>query len=151
MSETTLDDLLALLPDNSSGQIGANDLRTIVTELWLRSSRFGQSFSFVWTGATSPAGGRVNMDAGWDAASVALWLSETTNDGQILDFVLFDQSSETEVWLTTQAGAIWHGYATTPSVDSGGFRTITVAAISVTGPVPAANDKVSVNVAVTMP
>jgi hypothetical protein len=30
----TLDDLLALLPDNTSGEISAADLRTIVTELW---------------------------------------------------------------------------------------------------------------------
>ena len=31
---TTLDDLLALLPDNTTGDIDAVDLRTIVTELW---------------------------------------------------------------------------------------------------------------------
>lgn len=30
----TLEELLALLPDNTSGQIGADDLRTIVTELY---------------------------------------------------------------------------------------------------------------------
>jgi hypothetical protein len=30
----TLDDLLALLPDNTSGDIAAADMRTIVTELW---------------------------------------------------------------------------------------------------------------------
>jgi hypothetical protein len=31
---TTLDDLLALLPDNDSGEIDAADLRTIVSALW---------------------------------------------------------------------------------------------------------------------
>lgn len=31
---TTLDDLLALLPDNDTGEIDAADLRTIVTAIW---------------------------------------------------------------------------------------------------------------------
>jgi len=35
---TTLDNLLALLPDNNNGAIGADDLRSIVTSLWDRVS-----------------------------------------------------------------------------------------------------------------
>lgn len=31
---TTLDELLALLPDNTSGEISAADLRTVTSELW---------------------------------------------------------------------------------------------------------------------
>lgn len=31
---TVLDDLLALLPDNTAGEISAADMREIVTELW---------------------------------------------------------------------------------------------------------------------
>ncbi len=31
---TTLDDLLALLPDNTTGLIGADDMRAVVTGLW---------------------------------------------------------------------------------------------------------------------
>jgi hypothetical protein len=34
----TLDDLLALLPDNDTGAIDAADLRTIVTELWQQTA-----------------------------------------------------------------------------------------------------------------
>jgi Ca2+-binding EF-hand superfamily protein len=30
----TLEELLALLPDNTTGEISAADMRTIVTELW---------------------------------------------------------------------------------------------------------------------
>lgn len=37
----TLDELLALLPDNSSGEISAQDLRDTVTALWHKSSLGG--------------------------------------------------------------------------------------------------------------
>jgi len=49
----TLAQLLALLPDNNTGAIDADDLRTITTELWLRS----QPTEGVWTtdlGGSSP-------------------------------------------------------------------------------------------------
>jgi hypothetical protein len=36
----TLDELLALLPDNTAGEIGADDMRTITTELYNKGALF---------------------------------------------------------------------------------------------------------------
>jgi hypothetical protein len=64
MPATTLDDLLALLPDNDTGAIDAADLRTAVTALWYKSAIGGQVTSDGtlaygppgWTASRSGAG-----------------------------------------------------------------------------------------------
>lgn len=71
-SKSTLDDLLDLLPDNSTGEISALDLRVIVTDLWARddaaetriaaleaASSGGDSFSVTGIWQVNPGAGAI--------------------------------------------------------------------------------------------
>lgn len=97
-----LDDLLALLPDNTTGAIDASDLRTIVTELYERientesrvaaleasgSSGDEYTISGVWqvnpTAGATPGGSQVTCDTG--LFSTATWLRFATSDKNDLD------------------------------------------------------------------
>ena len=82
---TTLDDLLALLPDNETGDISAEDMRQVVTALWTETQKARSAFSYQW-GDTAPVpdDGNVSMDAGWALGSTVLHISKTTKDGEVL-------------------------------------------------------------------
>lgn len=59
MSTPTLQDLLDLLPDNTTGQISAADLRQVVSVLWVRSGAAGHVDS---------GGALVSGPPGWSAS-----------------------------------------------------------------------------------
>lgn len=100
----TLAELLALLPDNTTGDIGADDMRTITTELY-----------------NQPAGGGVAVDPIWDtkgdlavatAADVAVKLPVGT-DTQVLTV---DSTQAAGVkWATPTGGGTAAGTTFTPT------------------------------------
>jgi hypothetical protein len=76
----TLEELLALLPDNETGQIGADDLRTVTTELWTKIEDLGhlvaRSAPFKWTTAATPGDGQMKTNDGtWSTSPTTLLVS----------------------------------------------------------------------------
>lgn len=74
----SLDDLLALLPDNNTGEISAADLRTVVTGLWNR----------VIVGGLQSDGTLVGAPAGWSAVMVEGGLYTVTHNLGTLDYAV---------------------------------------------------------------
>lgn len=144
-----LSEMLALLPDNSTGEISAGDLRAIVTALYDRG-QIGQSFSYLWTTTPGPGAGKVTMTA-WTTAATVVQISETTDDGQNLTFAALDSATNPRLVLMTADGSTLHAAVTGASVDNGGWRAVPVAVQSVTGPAPSLNERVSVIAAVVLP
>lgn len=145
----TLDSLLALLPDNAVGAISAEDMRTVVTELYRLASSATQVFSYQWTPSATPSNGRVSLDTGWDMTATKVLINETTNSGQVLTFALLDEAASAEIWLTTATTARLTATVTGPSVDQGTYREVPITTLTATGTAPANNDRVSVTVRVT--
>jgi hypothetical protein len=143
----TLDEMLALLPDNSTGQISAADLRSIVTDMYHLAASLGQAFSYVWeTSDTSPGSGKVTMDQPWQSSASQLYISETTQDGAVLTFAGVDNAFEAQIWVNNATGSSVRAKVTGPSVDLGSYRQIPISVMSVTGASPANNEKVSVSI-----
>jgi hypothetical protein len=125
----TRDDLLALLPDNTSGDIGADDMRTIVTRLYnisaavnarLHLLEFETGFVIVagrWmvddAGGGSPAAGHVTCDTpDWpDATTLRFSLQDMdgfnrTNDLMNAEKILGQQVDNIDnVVVYTKTGA----------------------------------------------
>lgn len=74
----TLDDLLALLPDNTSGAIDAADLRTVVTELWNKAAA-ADALPAVYAGGLTADGTLVDGPDGWTARSDSAGLYTVTH------------------------------------------------------------------------
>lgn len=102
----TLEELLALLPDNSTGQISAADMRDVITALWDEGAQIeartalleasdssgagGISVTGVWQinpqAGASPQGGQVTCDTG--VFSTATWVELTKVDKSNVDLSL---------------------------------------------------------------
>ena len=76
---TTLDELLALLPDNTSGQISAADMRQIVSVLWGKGSLGGQ---------LAVDGTAAYLPAGWTARRVSAGTYEVTHNLGTLNYAV---------------------------------------------------------------
>jgi hypothetical protein len=143
---TDLNDLLALLPDNTTGDIGADDLRTIVTELWHQASIYGNSYLFKWDANPPPAAGQITMDQPWQMFATKILVSNTTSDGLTLTFDLLDNSTETKFLLATKAGGKLQATVTGDSVDFGSYREVPITVASMSGTPPSGNDNVTVTI-----
>jgi len=148
----TLEEMLALLPDNSVGAIDAADLRVIVTELFHAANTYAQTFSYAWstTGGSPSTGKVITSNLAWDDSVTEIDINETTSDGYTLVFNLFDASDGGQVWLSGAQGGILRTTITAPSVDNGSYRSIPVTVDSWVGPAPANNEKVTVTVLVRL-
>jgi len=142
----TLDEMLALLPDNDEGEIGAGDMRQIVTDLYTMATSFGQVFSYRWSVlAGTPSTGEVTTDA-WSMAASELKINETTSGSQSLSFGVFDDAESASVWLVNATGSRMRARVDGPSVDHGSWRSVPITALEVRGAAPANNSKVNVAV-----
>lgn len=145
-AQMTLDDLLALLPDNNTGEISAADMRTIVTELFKLAGHVDQVFAFDWIAADpSPNAGKATTDAGWTTAATKLVISETTSDGATLLFSMVDGGTASKVWIDGAAGGRLAAVVTGPSVDMGAYREIPIQVESATNPAPGNNERLNVS------
>jgi hypothetical protein len=118
-----LDELLALLPDNTTGEIDAADLRTIVTDLWTAAHSAVLRFAYQYS--INPAPGAGELGATWAVGDGSLTVSETSEDGEVLPFSLIDGTTGVSFVVATPAGdrAIV-GDITGPSVDQGTYRVL---------------------------
>lgn len=76
----SLNDLLALLPDNTTGEIGADDLRTVVSALWVKTSIAGQVES---------DGTPVELPPGWSVTYTDPGIYTVTHNMGTLDYAVF--------------------------------------------------------------
>jgi hypothetical protein len=151
MSALELDELLALLPDNTTGAIDAADLRTIVTELFTAANTYAQTFGYLWQAAgTTPASGKCTVTPPWGLGSSLLLISETTEDGHNLVFTLLD-SANARVILSGTNGGILHADIIGPSVDVGSSREVPISVTSVTGLAPLNGEKMAVTILAYLP
>lgn len=82
---STLEELLAFLPDNTNGDISAEDMRQVVTALWTETTKVRSPFSYQWdANDLTPNAGHFTLDQGWSLASAVLIINKTTDDGQTL-------------------------------------------------------------------
>jgi hypothetical protein len=155
----TLEELLALLPDNTTGDIDAADLRTIVTELHTLASAppagdsntVAQVFGYLWVaGDNTPAAGKAATNQPWGQLPTVLRLSETTDDGQNLVFTLVDSATDARVILAGAGGGILRADITGPSVDQGSYREIPISVTGTSGVEPINSEKMSVVVTVVL-
>lgn len=148
----TLDEMLALLPDNDAGDISAADMRAVVTALHELAASFAQVFAFQWTfGAPAPAtNGEAVVGPAWGLTADTLYLSETALDGHQLTFGVIDLATTVSVWVVNEAGSRMVATVTGPSVDLGDSRTIPIAVDSVTGAVPEEGTPVTVALWITL-
>lgn len=144
----TLDEMLALLPDNTTGEISAADLRAIVTDLHALASAVGQVFPYLWANDPSPGAGKVNVTP-WDTTATFLSIAEVTDDGQAVTFGALDMASSAQVRLIGALGSTLDADITGPSGDQGGYRNLPIAVTGITGPAPTMNEKLSVLLVMT--
>jgi hypothetical protein len=128
----TLAELLALLPDNSTGAIDADDLRTVVTELFTPAHSATSRFAFDYQTAAAPATGRCTMTGGWTTTATELVLSETTMDGWVTPFALFARSLPL-AFILGGVNTELRGTITGPAVDAGAYRRAPVTVTKATG------------------
>jgi len=128
-----LDEMLALLPDNDTGEIGADDLRTIVTELYIAAHTIFQTYAFNWSTDPTPPTGKIAMNAGWSTDSVLVHVNETTANGVNTPFGFADELNSVQFTLGGQNGVRMNGHVTGVSVDQGAYRDVPVTIESITG------------------
>jgi hypothetical protein len=147
----TLEELLALIPDNEDGQIEADDLQTIVTELYNRAGNsMGDSWAYKWTSSTPPPTGRVNLDAAWGVTATKLWVSETADEGASPTFGMIEDAVQTRIRIATTDGKRLVADVTGPGTDLGTYRELPIEVVEVIGPSPANNDSVTVTAVVIL-
>jgi hypothetical protein len=147
----TLEELLALIPDNDAGQIEADDLQTIVTELYNRAGNsMGDSWAYKWTSSTPPPTGRVNLDAAWGVTATKLWVSETADEGASPTFGMIEDAVQTRIRIATTDGKRLVADVTGPGTDLGTYRELPIEVVEVIGPSPANNDSVTVTAVVIL-
>ena len=147
-----LDDMLALLPDNSTGAIDAAGLRAIVTGLYENSSMVAQVFGYNWQAvSTNPSNGRATMDPTWGLGGTTLRLNNTTGSGLTLTFDVLDTLLSVGIILVGANDSALHAIVTGSSVDQGTYRDIPIDVQSATGSPPINNEKVSIVVRGILP
>jgi len=134
----TLDDLLALLPDEPDGNISAADMRVIVEELFKTAHTVVTRLAFEYSTDTTPPTGKITVP-NWGLTATGLILSEMTSDGEPVPFGMLNTETMPADFVLGAAGsALMRGQITAIPIDAGAYRT---AAITVSEALtePAAN------------
>ena len=136
---TTLDDLLALLPDNTTGEISAADLRTVVTGLW-NHGWIGNSYAYSWTTSTSalPVSGRLNVD--WAVGTGVLHISQQ-DAGSVRspESVFGTAGGKLQLVLNAGGAVVVDLTCVGTFTDQGNWYDVDVTVDSVTGSAPSNN------------
>jgi hypothetical protein len=144
-----LNDLLALLPDNSSGEISAADLRTIVTELYNDANSVFNQYAYKWDSGTTPASGKLNL-AAWTAdTDTTLYINDVSAGSIALPFGLVD--TDPKFTLARDDGtAKASGTVIGPSVPHSGYHEVPVHLDTTTGTSPTNNTPLTLSLMVTL-
>lgn len=131
--------MLALLPDNTAGDISPADLRAIVTDLYNAAHTIGSTSTYDWTDDQTPAAGKVSLNQGWQTFSTTMNLSERTAEGGTLSFTAIDAGPIRLIFYPASGGHLKLD-TTGPSTDQGGFRSVPIQVIEFAGGPPPNND-----------
>ena len=142
--------MLALLPDNTSGEISPADLRAIITELYHLGASTSDSFPFKWSTGGTPGAGHVTMDQPWQTFATKALISETADDGTAVGFGAVDAAVAARVWITAPNNVQLVADVTGPSVDMGAYREVPIAVRSIVGGQPSNNAAVTVSLVVVL-
>src|SRR5262245_52358321 len=146
----TLDEMLALLPDNTTGEISPADMRTIVTDLYHAAHSASAAYAYRWSTSSPPGAGHVTFDQPWQTFATKALISETTDDGITPSFGAIDSAAAARVWITTATGDQLVADVTGPSVDMGNYREVPIAVQSITGQQPPNNGAVTLSLVVVL-
>src|SRR5262245_33668806 len=146
----TLDELLALLPDNTTGEISPADMRTIVTDLYHAAHSASDAYAYRWSTSAPPGSGHVTMDQPWQLFASKALISELTDDGITPGFGAIDSAVAARVWITGAGGLEFVADVTGPSIDMGTYREVPIAPTSMTGVQPANNAAVTLSLVVVL-
>jgi len=141
----TLDELLALLPDNTSGEISPADLRAVVTDLYDAAHVGKSQYAYDWSTDLTPGNGKLSTDQGWTDTATVLHLAELSGDDMAFGFVLIDRG-QAEGVLLSAPGRSLNAAVTGPSVDQGTYRDVPIQVREVAGAEPGNGDLVTVTV-----
>ena len=146
----TLDELLALLPDNTTGAIDAADLRIIVTELFAMADSYGQVFSYRFNAsASNPATwGQIAVDPPWSDNTALFRISKTADDGQAVSFALIAAAPHARFVLTSADGSVLRADLAGTAIDNGDNVDIPVAVTGRTGNSPLNGEQMNLAVVV---
>jgi hypothetical protein len=92
----TLDEMLALLPDNSAGEISASDLREIVSGLWevlVDASVRSAAYKYTKTLGLTP--GQVGLQPAWVDTANVLQVSDSVTSGAVPPLDLWTEGDPT--------------------------------------------------------
>lgn len=130
--------MLALLPDNSTGEISAADLRSVVTGLWNRLTSVSRE-PYKYT-TTAIAAGQVTVSS-WAVGSAVVSVSETTRDNATTPWISFESGL---IWLKRNdgSGEVIGTITGTPVVQSG-YRDVPVNFTEASGTAPGNNADVT--------
>src|SRR5262245_36289986 len=142
--------MLALLPDNTTGEISPADMRSIVTDLYHAAHSANDSYAYRWSTSAPPGSGHVTMDQPWQTFATHALISETTDDGMTPSFGAIDSAKAARVWITTATGEQLIADVTGPSADMGTYRQVPIAVQSITGNQPANNAAVTLSLVVVL-
>jgi hypothetical protein len=141
----TLDQMLALLPDNNTGQIKAADLRSIVTDMWTVANTQALIFNYQYNTATAPQNGKTNI--AWTLAAFVLAVSKQTGDGGQLPVAVINDTANNVFTLSSgDRSHLIRGTITGLSVDQGSYVTFPVTVSEVVGTQPANNTSMNLSV-----
>lgn len=150
---TTLDDLLALLPDNTTGQISAADMRTVVTGLWNSGADLEArvaDLEVAGGGAPTvtgrwqinpqagaiPGGQQVTCDTG--IFSTATWLRFAPVDQDGVDLTQALVAAQRIYAQQASSSANWCRFTVTDAADVGQYVELTVTVEDFAGSVSSA-------------
>jgi hypothetical protein len=143
-----LSEMLALLPDNTTGEISPADLRAIVNDLYTSANTVTESWAYDWTTDTTPQAGKICANNGWSMTTTMLHVSETTGEGMLMSFAAVDRQTSPVHLELASPGHKMHVLVIGPSVDQGHYRDVPVQTMTVVGTSPVNNDLMTLAAAV---
>jgi hypothetical protein len=141
----TLDELLALLPDNDTGDISAADLRTIVTDLYEAAHTWGTQYAYNWSTDQTPGNGKISKSNGWTAADGILHVADLSAGGLTFGTALLD-GGRVSALILTAPGIAMQMKPLDVSVDQGVYRDIPVSVDKASMVAPSNNDLITLTV-----
>lgn len=131
---TTLEDLLELFPDNTTGAIGAADVRTAITALWERVTAV-INLPYAITNSAGPASGKLFVSGGW-LTPTALEIHNTAGDGSGVPWDLFADAGVLLRLDRNDGQGILRAVTTAPAASQGAYGSVPVELSSVSGAAP---------------
>jgi hypothetical protein len=138
----TLEEILALFPDNTSGQISAEDLHTALTGVW-QHEVIVHSQPYSSTNSGGPATGKLFLVGGW-ANCTAVQMHNNASDGGATPWSLYGVGALMRIDRNDTLGDLKLTITGPPDLSGGTFGEVPVSVRTITGPAPGNNAPLTV-------